>query len=280
MSTTQTMRGRAGGVCVAALPLLILLFATSGVAAAEVLFPAPLHLTREVTTPFADRAQVIEEYGHGNRVVSISGQRTAIADHAKREVTVIDFAAGTYSVTKFEDIANLYDRNLPAAMTTPAAAARQEWRIEARGGRVVASRPGEMMEAVRKNDSGRQVIRLTADRQLKLSRGAAEALLGTGYPYPSNDASEIILGALRSQDRRVSPNGTAAEEYFLPLQYDIVFDVEGQSVETRNVVLRIGNELPPPDLIAVPPGAKLVESDAIAARRNLEELDNPPRRTH
>lgn len=268
MSSTAKMRGRAGGVYVQVSSLVILLFVTMSVAAAEVLFPAPLHITREVSAPFSQQKNVIDEYCHGNRVVSISGRRTAIADYAKRQVTLIDFAAGTYSVTKFEEIAKVQERSTPHIATD--ASRQQDWRVEQRGGHVVASRPGERIEIARQNDSGRQMMRLTADRQLKLSRAAAEALLGTGYPYPNTDFSEVLLGALRSN----------ADEYFLPLEYDVVLEVEGEKVETRNVVLRIGNELPPPDLVAVPPGATLVESDPVAARRNLEALDRPTRPTN
>ena len=265
MSSTAKMRGRAGGVHVQVSFLLLLLFVTRSVAAAEVLFPAPLHITREVSAPFSQQKNLIDEYCHGNRVVSISGRRTAIADYAKRQVTLIDFAAGTYSVTKFEEIARVQERNRSHIVTD--AARQQEWNVEQRGGHVVASRPGQRVEIARKNDSGRQMLRLTADRQMKLSRAAIEALLGTGYPYPNNDYSEVLLGALRS----------TADEYFLALEYDVVLDVEGEKVETRNVVLRVGNELPPPDLIAVPPGATLVESDPVALRRNLEALDRPTR---
>ena len=265
MSATRSVRARAGRVFTAAvMPAVCLLLLASRAAASDVLFPAPLHITREVSGPFSERKHVIDEYCHGNRVVSISGNRTAIADHAKREITLIDFAAGTYSVTKFEDVARAQDK---AKIATTARKEPPEWRVESRGGRVIASRPGEMHEVERKRDAGRHLIRLTADRQITLSRAAAEALLGTSYPNPTSDAGEIVVSTLRSADK-----------YSLPLQYDIVLEVEGQTVETHNVVTRVGHELPPPDLIAIPPGAKLVESDAVAARRLLDELDRPATR--
>lgn len=252
-----------------ALSFLVIAIGAGEAAAAAVLFPTPLHITREVTTPFSEGATVVEEYCHGNRVVSISGNRTAIADHAKGELTVIDFAAGTYSITTFEAIAKLQDRNVRAS-----AALAGEWRIEQRGGRVVASRPGEMIEVRRQDDDVHRTIRLTADRELKLSREAVEALLGTGYPNRRDEANDAVLGALRSpRGPRSNEALTAQGDYYLPLEYVVAHDLDGQRVETRNVVVRVGSELPPSDRLAIPPGAKLVESDAVTARRLLDELD-------
>ncbi|MGZ5432661.1 MAG: hypothetical protein ACXW5U_26590 [Thermoanaerobaculia bacterium] len=270
MSAIRTVvRRRRAWPWVSALSVLVIVVGAGEASASGVLFPTPIHLTREVTTPFSEDATVVEEYCHGNRVVSINGDRTAIADHAKGELTVIDFAAGTYSVTTFEAIAKLHDRNVRAT-----AARTGEWRIEQRGGRVVASRPGEMIEVRRQDDDVHRTIRLTLDRELKLSREAVEALLGSGYPNRRDEASDAILGALRSpRGPRSNEALTTEDDYFLPLEYVVGYDLDGQRVETRNVVVRIGSELPPADRMAMPPGAKLVESDAVAARRLLDELD-------
>lgn len=274
MSATRIAFGRASRVCVS---LLSLSFAVAG--AADVLFPAPLHITREIVTPFSTRKTIVDEYCHGNRIVSVSGRRTAIADHAKRQITVIDFAAGTYSVTTFEDVAkaNAVEKVPSEALH----AVRDAWTVESLGGRVVASRPGHAVEAERRSEGAREVIRVTADEQLTLSRDAADALLGTGYPNRRDDRTDVVLAALRSRDRSVSTNDAqrapAADRYSLPLEQDVLIEIGGDVVETRNVVLRVGNELPPPDLLVVPPGAKLVESDLVMSRRMLEELDHPAR---
>jgi len=245
-------------------------------AAGEILFPAPLHITRELTDPISGSKSVIDEYCHGNRVVSVNGRRTAIAEYDKGVLTTIDFDAGTYSVTKFEDLARVYEKNVGASMKASA----DEWRVETLGGRVVASRPGEEIEAERKDAHGRQLVRITADRQLTVSRAALEVLMGTAWPRRSDASSDVLVGALHSKERRAVATGAAASaaqnEYHLPLEHVTRFEIEGETVETRNVVLRIGSELPPPDVLAVPPGARLVESEAIVARRMLEELDGAP----
>ncbi|HEX6088023.1 MAG TPA: hypothetical protein VF266_26070 [Thermoanaerobaculia bacterium] len=116
------------------------------VALLAVLFPAPLHLTREVTDPIGGSKTVIEEYCHGNRVVSVSGSRTAIAEYDKGTVTTIDFAAGTYSIATFDELAKAW--RTPRAAAAPA-------------------------------------MRVTPDRRHTISREAAEVLLGIAYPAAS-----------------------------------------------------------------------------------------------
>ena len=283
MSATRSF-GRAGGAEMAAgLILWAMAWTLSAGAAERVLFPTPLHITRELSDPVSQKATVIDEYCQGNRMISVSGSRTAIADYAKGEMTEIDFAAGTYSVTKFAQIAKLNEKTTASAERPLAktATSNDEWRLEARGGAVVASRPVETTEAERKDENSRQVIRLSADRQMTLSRGAVEAIMGIGYPHRASNVGDVLLGALRSHDnKRVQTNGVAAEdEYHLPMEQVFRFETGGESVETRNVVTRVGNELVPAEALTIPPGAKLVESKAVAMQRLLEELDGTSRPT-
>ncbi|HJQ40767.1 MAG TPA: hypothetical protein VKB93_26815 [Thermoanaerobaculia bacterium] len=237
-----------------------------------------MHLTREIVSPVSNAKSVVEEYCNGNRIVSVSGSRTAIVDYDKSEVTEIDFAAGTYSVTKFEAIAKATEGMNPTVQTMTASAAR-EWRVEARGGSVVASRPGETIEAERTSNRVRQNIRVTADTQLTLSRGAVEALMGLSYPNTPDASASVILDALRpAAGKKLVANATSAaadDEYRLPLEHIVRFDLDGETLESRSVVTRLGNELAPPDILAIPPGAKLVESRAVAVRKELDELEHP-----
>jgi hypothetical protein len=273
--STRSLSGRASWVKMAAglvLWVMVLLLAPAmAVRAAErVLFPEPLHITRELSDPVSQKTTVIDEYCQGNRVVSVSGRRTAIADYGKGEITEIDFAAGTYSITKFEQIARADEKHAPRED-------RSEWRVESKGGVVVASRPAEVSEARAGDaDGSPRVIRVTGDRQKTLSRGAVEALMGIGYPNRHDSSADVVLGALRSRERGISSNAVgAAEQYRLPLEHVVRFEVGGETMETRNVVVRLGDELPPMDVLTIPPGAKLVESKAVAAQRLLEELDHP-----
>lgn len=284
----SAIRGESRRACVvriaAGLVSWAMLIAISSVSAAEsVLFPSPLHITRELQDPVSQKTKVIDEYCQGNRMISVTATRTAIADYAGGVLTEIDFATGTYSVTKFTEIAGFVEKTASSASRAPAAA-RNEWRVESRGGSVIASRPADITEARLEDATTHRSIRVSADRQLTLSRGAIEALLGIGYPYGRNDDSDVLLGALRRHDPRVATNVVGAvgatEEYHLPLEQVYRFDVGGETVETRNLVTRIGNELPPLEALAIPPGAKLVESKVVAMRRHLEELDRPPSTGH
>jgi hypothetical protein len=257
--------------------MLILSPAATLVAAERVLFPTPLHITRELSDPVSQKTSTIDEYCQGNRMVSVTGTRTAIADYGKGELTEIDFAAGTYSVTKFEQLARLDEKMAPSAARVSAmsaSAARDEWHVEPRGGSVIASRPAETTEAERKDENTHQTLRISADRQMTLGRGAIEAILGIGYPHRADSTGDVMLGALRSHEKRVETNGAAsAEEYHLPLEQVFRFEAGGEAMETRNVVVRLGSELVPPEALTIPSGAKLVESKAVAMQRLLEELD-------
>jgi hypothetical protein len=266
--------GRVGAASLQALAVICFLAVALPAVGAPVLFPTPLHITRELTDPVAGTTTVVDEYCHGNRIVSISGSRTAIVDHEKGVVTVIDTSAGTWSEARFEEIARVQARS--RRELSPSG----EWRREERPSRVVASRPGDSLELSRKEVHANVVVQLTLDRQLALSRPAMEALLGTGHPNPADSMSDAVIGALRGRGPRIAvtaSDATASSEplYQLPLEHTVRFDVGGEIVETRNVVTRIGTELPPPDRLAVPPGARKVELPLIATSRLLEELDQP-----
>lgn len=261
----------------ALLSIIILTSAAAAHAGANVLFPAPLHITREVSDPISGTTAVIDEYCHGNRIVSVSGSRTAIVDHEADTLTVIDFASGTYSITKFDEMAKLQPSTAAAGTVASSAS---EWRVTPQGGRAIGSRHGNTVEAERKTAAGREVIRITADRDLTISRAAMDALVGFGYPNAPNSAADVVAGALRENARRVASAGTSAGgaegRYALPLEYNVRHVIGEESIETRNVVTRIGAEIAPRDRVAIPLGAKLVESQAVAARRLLEELDRLP----
>lgn len=271
-----------------ALWAMVLFLPATALRAAGTLFPKPLHITRELSDPVSQKTTRIDEYCHGNRIVSVSGTRTAIADYAKGELTEIDFAAGTYSVTKFESIARVHEKNAPRVDRAAASAARNEWRVESKGGSVIASRPADTTEAESDSDGSRRVIRISSDRQLTMSRAAVEAVMGIGYPHRTDSSSDVVLGALRVRAPRIANNAygakaadavDAADAYGLPLEHVVRVEVGGETVETRNVVVRLGDELPSLDVLSIPPGAKLVESKAVAAQRLLEELDRPPSRS-
>lgn len=75
------------------------LLVAPAVFAATVLFPRPLHLVRRVDDPISKTTATIDEYCGGNRVVTVRGSKVAIADYDAQQLTEIDHAAQTWSVT-------------------------------------------------------------------------------------------------------------------------------------------------------------------------------------
>lgn len=251
---------------------MAILAATMPVAsAADVLFPAPMHLTREVEDPLSGTTARIEEYCVGARVISIRGDRTSIADHEKGELTEIDRAAGTFSVTRFERIAAARGSMGPSEK-----ASRSSARLEprSRGMRSVGSREGELLE-IELESAGpeRRTVQVVVDRSLSLSEAAIEVLTGAAWPMQRGLESEAAIRAAAT----ANPAGKAVGvRYGLPLEHVVTFEVDGEVLRTVNRIVRVGSELPPPELVAIPPGAREVPSPIVERERMLRELDALP----
>jgi len=238
---------------------------------AEALFTTPLHLTREVQDPLSQSTTRIEEYCSGDRVISIRGDRTSIADYEKGTLTEIDRSAGTYSVTSFEKIAGARGSQRSADRRQ---ARSSEAVLEKRGVRGVGARSGEVVEAVvDSGDSSRQTIQVVVDHSMSLSKDAIEVLTGAAWPMPRGVESDI---AIRASVKENSQGRSQRVDYGLPLEQTVTFEVEGETLRTVNRVVRVGSELPPPELIAIPPGAREAPSPIVERERLLEELDRLP----
>jgi hypothetical protein len=255
--------------------VLAFFFGTT-VFAAEPLFPAPIHLSREVHDPISGKTVVVQEYGYGNRLVSVRGPKTSIADFEKSELIEIDRDAGTYSVTRFETIAKA-GRSLPSA-SARAASARPALRPV--GSKVTAAgKAAEVFESSIEGDDGnRSVVQITVDRSVGLSRAALEVLTGAAYPATRTPEHDMLFAASAPGRTRMTTDAAgsrADREYALPVEQLVRHHVDGQTIEYRTVVTRVGSEMPPADVISIPPGARLVDSRAVAIARELDRIDNP-----
>lgn len=268
MITTLTVRAASAVTALA-------LFSFSAFAAGPPLFPQPLHLTRAVDDPDG-KTTMVDEYCRGNTIVSIVGDRTVIADYDKQTVMEIDRAAGTYSVTPFAELAKL-------APPPPSSAQSTETSFTYRAGVPRAARAGaEYYEAEAKD--GRAPIRkveTAVDRSVALSRDAAEVLAGAAYPRSRTDESEIALRATApdASGRRVQSNSSGsapAQSYGLAVEQSVTYELEGRTVVIKNRITHIGHEEPLAALIAIPPGARLVESASVQARKALDDADRLP----
>jgi hypothetical protein len=255
-------------------------------AATKVLFPKNLHLTRQIDDPITGKAITIDEYCYGNRVVSISGDKTVVADYEKQEITEIDRQAGTYSVSRFDEVASIAAIAAPAddraigSESSGATPKRATWHATPRGLRSAAGRSVEQFEFA---EAGGRKVEVGIDRSVALSEEALEVLIGAAYPNPRREEHDPLLQAAGVDDAKrsaIAANAVAQEEtYGLPVTQAFTYSDSGTELTFRTTVTRIGAEAPPAELLIIPPAAKRVESRAAAVRRELYDLDQLPSST-
>jgi hypothetical protein len=234
------------------------------------LFPVPLHLIRHVEDPISNASAELDEYCTGNKIITIRGGRTVIVDYERQEILEIDRDNATYSVASFEDAAKaraLFDP--PAPKRTAIATASAPWKTTSLG--VTQSKASRSADAFEVGD-GNVKIEVAVDRQVTLSRDALDAITGSGYPNKTTPQQEAVARACARTDA-VSARTVGPTVYGLPLEQSTTVQVDAKHALTiRNSILRVSNELPPPELLAIPAGAKLVESRAAQMQRTLKEL--------
>lgn len=215
--------------------------------AAEVLFPEPRHFVRRVDDPVSGTSTTIDEYCAGNQVVTVSGARVVIADYGKQELLEIDAEAGTYSLTRFDDIAR----------------AQAELRA---------------MHASAAKDMDGVTVEVKPHPGIVLSRGAAEVLIGAAYPNARNAQHEKVLSATRARFNAAAQSGDADAQalHLLPAEQTITFEHNGERVTMRNAIVSVTADRAPQHLLLIPPGAQRVESRLTRLARELRQLDGVP----
>lgn len=243
--------------------------------AAEPLFPTPLHITRQVHDPLAGTTVILEEYGYGNRLVSVRGHRTSIADYERGELTEIDRETSTYSVTRFDAIARALQAVGTPAATARAQSAGRPRELRSLGMRATRhGRNAEFFATELPAEGMRQRVEVAVDRTALVSRNALEVLLGAAYPGTRTAEHDAVLDAAApAGGRAIATN--AASLYALPVEQTTTIELEGEAIEFRTSVVRVGSEPPPADLVAIPAGARLVPSRIVAVQNELELLDRP-----
>ncbi len=224
--------------------------------AADVLFPAPLHLTRQVHDSIGGSTEVVEQYCYGDRVISVKGAVTTIADYGKGELTEINREEGTWSVTRFDDVA----KSLRVGTAEPPA--KGKWAI--RNIRAGNAFEGELEEGGTKRHS-----RVAVDRSVRLSKDALDVLIGAAYPNSRKVEDTVVLEAAKTAN--------ATNTFALPVEQQHSFVIDGLRAEVRDVVTRVGAELVPADLVAIPPDAKLVQSRLLQRMQAFEQIESAGR---
>ena len=244
---------------------------------------------RRIEDPLARGTSTVHEYCAGNQIITVSGPRTVVADYDKQQLTEIDREAGTYSVTRFDEIARVQDelrRGGNAAATSDGASnqSASAFKTTSLGMRSSAGgRSVDAFEIVRGDKTGRTKIEVGIDRRIALSRSAIEVLLGAAFPNVRREEHDALLAASASAGIRDgrgaqtnSAAANAAAEYGLPVEQVFTFEAEGARVDMRNTILEVTTDLPPADLVVIPPGSRVVESNTVRLARELRELDRLP----
>jgi hypothetical protein len=251
--------------------------------AASVLFPEPLHFVRRVADPIAGKEMTLHEYCSGNRVITVSGSKVVIADYDKQQLTEIDQSAGTYSVTRFDEIARAN-----AAIRRPAAPAdalrtgarASSWKATPNGARAAASgRTLDTFTFDREEGGEKRHVVVGVDRRVVLSRDALEVLIGTAYPNTASVEHEAVLHAASGVTEGAADAGggasaaSPAATYALPAEQSMTWEIGGETLTMKNSIVSITAETAPDGVMTIPPGAKLVESRVTRLVRELRELD-------
>ncbi|MGZ4810384.1 MAG: hypothetical protein ACXV7D_13750 [Thermoanaerobaculia bacterium] len=260
----------------ASLLFVSLLCATGELYAAAPLFPSPLHLTRQVRDSISGKTTVVDEYGYGNRLISIRGAHTSIADYEKGVLTEIDREQATYSVTRFDIVAKA---SAGSAVRDIASAESSEKPVLRAGAakRTKLGRPAEFFESQIDSAGSRRKVEVGVDRTVLVSREALEVLLGSAYPGQRRREHDVALSAAAPADtaRSLSTASQATPSYALPVEEVVDYDIEGQHLEFRTSVVRVGNEQAPADLVAIPAGARLVPSRIATTAAEVEQMNRP-----
>jgi hypothetical protein len=251
--------------------LCLLVAGTVPAVAAPALFPKPLHLVRRVEDPFVKKAIVVDQYCAGDRVVTVSGNHVTIVDYAQQQMTEIDRAASTYSITRFDEIAR--------AAVAPAAAAKSAAAPKVTPLGMKSSASGRSADSF-EIDGGKLKIVAGFDRTVALSRDAVEVLIGSAYPGVKRPEHDALLGVAVTPHNggRIAANAAAAPaEYGLPIEQTItVRNEDNTSTVTRSSIVRFDNDPPPPALLVIPAESKRVDSRLSRFSQEMQDADTIP----
>lgn len=261
------------------LTVIALIFVTLFASAGTLLFPKPLHLTRDVVDPITGKTSHLEQYCLANRVVSIAGSRTVIADYDRSELIEIDREHGTYSVTPFSAVASARPHRKVVRAASTATAASAGPAMEHRG---TDRRAGRSVDLYAGDDAAHALhAEVAVDQSAALSRDAFDVLVGAAYPGDADASTELVRSASRRPVSGVSSNGTTvSESYGLPIEQTTRWDVNGRTITAANRVTRVSDDVAPSDLLAIPPGARRVDSRIVVTARESEQLDALPGKVH
>lgn len=242
-------------------------------AAAQPLFPKPIHLVREIDDSLSGKVSRVDEYYVGDRAITIRGDHTAIADYGTQELTEIDRAKATYSVAPFARIA-------AARASSGVKGARSGTAKQTIARTGSDRRAGRNVDLFSADDPQSSIhARMAVDPAVSLSRDAFDVVTGAAFPKSGGPADELLRGAAAHPHVALQGTSSAAgsaqsvQAYGLPLEQQIQWESQGKSIVVTNRVLVVDDRLPPPELTTIPPGASRIESRILEAQRVAADAD-------
>jgi hypothetical protein len=125
----------------------------------------------------------------------------------------------------------------------------------------------------------KQTIEVAVDRSVTLSKAALEVLLGSAYPGVRRGEHDLVLAAAAPIRLSTQSQGAASAStepsYALPIEQTITYELEGQKLEYRTSVVRVGSEPAPADIISIPAGARMVVSRIVAVSQEIDQINHP-----
>src|SRR5258707_2511559 len=194
----------------------------------EPLFPKPIPLVREIDDSLSARPQRVDEYYFGDRVVTVRGARTAIADYGKQELTEIDRASATYSIAPFAQIASARTSSVKASRQSNDAAAP----VIDRTGR--DQRAGRNVDLFAADDAASALhAEVAIDSSVALSKDAFDVISGGAFPNGGGPVIDLVRSAAA---RQASIKGLASDTaspagqvYGLPIVQKLRLQTQGQA---------------------------------------------------
>ena len=169
-------------------------FIVAATASAAVLFPEPLHIVRESTDPISGMTSTVHEYCSGDRIATVNGSVTVIADYARGEITEIDRSRGTFSITSFADIVRASVSHGAQPVAKSMSVARALGLKQSADGRQL-----ESYEFASTEGDQQTVVTVSVDRKTLISSAAAEALIGAAFPNRRSFVHDAIMKILSGQ---------------------------------------------------------------------------------
>ena len=237
-----------------------------------VLFPEPLHIVRQIQDPIAGVTFTVDEYCHGNRIITVNGAVTVIVDYRVDEITEIDRNRGTFSITPFQDVARANADARASFVVNVGGDPRSLGTKQSSDGREI-----ESYEITSIETDQQIVVTVGVDRKTALSPAAVEALVGATFPSRRSFVHTAIMRVAIPASEKRREQSSAIADAALPSEHSVAYEVAGEKLVYRSTAVRVDRQVAPEDVVIIPPGARRVETRLTAVPRAIEELDHPPR---